>query len=98
MAFAPEPFRSACLRVLYRATIEVRLIGYAGSDRGLSDEESRMIAAIADAVHNLPNLLQTWELVDEGLLRGTLAGFDDTWGHLASCRLLDVYESALDSV
>lgn len=41
MAIAPEPYLAACLRVLYAATLEARLIGYAGAKHGLSAEDSR---------------------------------------------------------
>ena len=80
------------MRVLYVAALEVRLIGYDGSERGLSVEDSNRLAALADAVHNLPDLLRRWEEVDEPLLREMLADFDKKWGHKSSCRLLRSYE------
>lgn len=39
MAIAPEPKLAACLRVLYVAALEARLIGYSGSETGRRWEE-----------------------------------------------------------
>jgi hypothetical protein len=86
------------LRVLYTAALEARLIGYAGADGGLSPEESNRLADLADAVHNIPDLVRRWEGVDEGLLRGMLADFDQKWGSKSTCRLLVAYEEALKAV
>jgi hypothetical protein len=74
------------------------LIGYAGAKEGLSPDESERLADLADAVHNLPDLLRRWEDVDEPLLRGMLADFDQKWGHKSTCRLLVAYEDALRAV
>jgi hypothetical protein len=95
MAMAPEPFLSACLEVLYAAALEARLIGYAGSQNGLSVEDSNRLADLADAVHNIPDLLRSWEDVDEGLLRAMLADFDRKWGEKSTLRLLVAYERQL---
>ena len=98
MAIAPEPYVAACLRVLYAATLEARLIGCAGAEHGLSAEESTRLADLADAVHNLPDLLRRWEDVNEPLLRGMLADFDKKWGHKSTCHLLVAYEDTLGAV
>jgi hypothetical protein len=98
MAIAPEPYLAACLRVLYVAALEARLIGYAGAESGLSAEESMRLADLADAVHNVPDWLRRWEDVNEPLLRGMLADFDKKWGQKSTCRLLVSYEDALGAV
>jgi hypothetical protein len=98
MTIAPEPYLAACLRVLHVAALEARLIGYSGSSAGLSVEESQRLADLADAVHNVPDLLRRWEEVNEPLLRGTLANFDRKWGHKSSCRLLVAYEDTIHGV
>jgi|SRR6516162_4482632 hypothetical protein len=95
MATAPEPFLAACLEVLRVATLEARLIGYAGSKHGLSVEESNRLADLTDAVHNLPELLRRWEDVNEPLLRAMLADFDKKWGPKSTFRLLVAYEHTL---
>lgn len=77
------------------AILDARLIGYAGSKDGLSPAESQRLADLADTVHNLPDLIQRWEEVDEPLLRGMLADYDDRWGHVSSFRLADAYDDAL---
>lgn len=78
-----------------RGHSEARLIGYAGMKHGLSADESTRLADLADAVHNLPDLVRRWEDVDEPLLRGMLADFDEKWGHTSTYRLLVAYEHAL---
>src|SRR5438132_8351175 len=92
---APEPYLSACLRVLYVATLEARMIGYGGHEHGLSAGDSERLADLADAVHELPNLIRRWEEVDEPLLRGMLADYDRKWGQRSTCHLLVAYEEAL---
>ena len=98
MALAPEPYLSACLRVLYVATLEARLIGYGGHERGLSPDDSDRLADLADAVHNLPDLVRRWEEVDERILRGMLEDYDKKWGHRSTCRLLVAYDDTLRAV
>jgi hypothetical protein len=84
--------------VLYVATLEARLIGYDGHQHGLSADDSDRLADLADAVHNLLDLVRRWEEVDEPLLRGVLADYDQKWGHRSTCRLLVAYEEALRAV
>jgi hypothetical protein len=92
---APEPYLSACLEVLYRATLNARVIGWSGEKDGLSAEQSSQIADLMDAVHNIPHLLQRWEHCDEGLLRSFLETFDTKWKSANAGLLLVVYEEAL---
>ena len=42
MSLAPEPYLSACLRVLHVATLEARLIGYGGHEHGLRGKHERI--------------------------------------------------------
>jgi hypothetical protein len=95
VSLAPQPYLSACLRVLYRATIEARMMGYAGEQRGLSEIEGKRLADLMDAVHNLPDLIQRWDTCNEDLLRGMLRDFDARWYGVSGVRLLEEYEGAL---
>lgn len=81
---APEPQLSACLRVLYLATIEARVIGW---HKGDYDK----LAALMDAVHNIPLLMKEWERCDESLLLAMLKDYDETWGGA----LRDEYERVI---
>jgi hypothetical protein len=67
---------AARLSALYCATIRLRSFGYAGERSGLSPAQASEIAALADAVHNLPHLAQHWETCDEKLLREMLEDCD----------------------
>lgn len=81
---APEPQLSACIRVLYLATIEARAIGWHKGDHD-------KLAALMDAVHNIPLLMEEWENCDESLLLRTLRAYDKKWGG----SLRDEYERVI---
>jgi hypothetical protein len=92
MALAPEPYLSACLETLYRAVVEVRVLGATGRAHGLAAGDCARLDDLMDAVHNLPRLLTRWETVDEQRIRDFLAFYDEKWATLTSFRLLTVYE------
>jgi hypothetical protein len=73
---APEPYLSAYLEVLHFAAVHARLLGLNGEKTGLSPEQSSCVAALMDAVHNIPHLLHRWEPRKEGWIRGGLADVD----------------------
>ena len=77
---APDPKLAACLHVLHRAAVDGRLLGWKGEQEGLTREESRRLADLMDAVHNIPELAADWERCDEGLLRGMLGDYDTRHG------------------
>ena len=66
---APEPYLSACLEVLYRASIYTRS----------NHVEPEAVFDVMDAVHNIPHLIQSWESCDEALLRQFLKDCDAKW-------------------
>jgi hypothetical protein len=86
--FAPDPKLAACLHVLYRAAVDARLLGWKGEQEGLTRDESRRLADLMDAVHNIPTLAADWERCDERLLRGMLGDYDAR--HRGA--LLDAYD------
>lgn len=94
---APEPYLSACLEVIYRATINARMIEWAGKKGGLHPAQTAQIADLMDAIRNLPHLLQRWDSSDEMLLRSFLEAYDHKWKGTNSAGLLIVYEDALRS-
>lgn len=75
----PEPNLRACLAVLYRACIHARLLGYEGEQNGLSADQSKLLADLMDAVHNIPGLITRWPSCNQDLLRGMLADFEAKW-------------------
>lgn len=91
MMLAPEPYLSACLEVLYMATIHARSIGYGGQTAGLTAAQGDCLADLMDAVHNIPHLLQRWEECDERLLRSFLEVFDGKWRDHCGADLLGTY-------
>jgi hypothetical protein len=97
---APEPYLTACLRVLSHATLEARRLAAQGkhpSSAGLSASSTEQIWELMDAVHNLPGLIHEWERCDEAWLRLWFVDYDAKWGERSHVRLLAVYESALKS-
>jgi hypothetical protein len=80
---APEPYLSACLAVLQRATLDARFVNWgalASLWTRLRGNTARRTADLMDAVHNIPWLIQHWEECDQKLLRSTLEDYDRAWG------------------
>jgi len=88
MGLAPAPQLAACLEVLYRAAIDARMLGYEGHESGLAPQRCDQLAALMDAVHEIPHLLGDWDRCDESLLRGILDFYDQRW----TAGLLDAYD------
>ena len=51
MSVAPEPYFSACMAVLYRATLTARRWGWS------SHVSPEHLADLMDAIHNIPDLV-----------------------------------------
>lgn len=86
--FAPAPKLAACLQVLYRAALDARILGWTGEREGLGPEQAKRLAALMDAVHNIPALAADWERCDEQWLRETLGQYDTRYGG----SLLETYD------
>jgi hypothetical protein len=83
---APEPYLSACMRVVYRALLHARLMGWSGS------VDSKHLADLMDAVHNIPDLVRHWEDCDTERMRAFLKNYEETWlarGGLPLCEIFD---------
>lgn len=78
--FASDAKLAACLHVLYRAAIDARALGWKGEQEGLTRDESKQLADLMDAVHNIPGLAADWERCDERLLRRMLGDYDARHG------------------
>ncbi len=91
MTFAPAPQAAACLEVLYRATVYARAVAWKGEDAGLDAAQSKQIAMLMEAVHNIPHLVLAWERCDETRLRNSLARIDAQFGY----DLVAAYERTL---
>jgi len=92
MVLAPPPKLAACLAAIQCAALRIRLLGYAGEVDGLTPAGAAEVAALADAVHNLPYLIQHWDRCNEALLRGMLEDCDKRFpGEL---NLLNAYDQA----
>jgi hypothetical protein len=92
MSLPPPQKLAACLAALERAVLRLRLLGYAGEKEGMAAPDAAEVAALADAVHNLPHLIQHWDTCDEELLRGMLHDCDNRFP--SGGRLLVAYERA----
>ena len=87
MAIAPEPFRHACLEVLRHAIVQTRA-------RANTRYPHEQLAALMDAVHNIPREVENWTPESEGRIRSWLTYFDKRWqAELGS--LAKVFEEAL---
>jgi len=92
MTLPPRPKLSACLAALEVAAIRLRILGFAGEDGGMAPHAAAEVAALADAVHNLPYLIQHWDSCDEELLRDMLGDCDRRFPY--GRHLLDAYLEA----
>ena len=85
------------LNVLYRVSLELRLIGYKGeTNKGLSKDDAILIADYADAIHNIPLLLKTDTSEDVDFLVNILKGCN-TKKHGKYMDLYSVYLNDLSS-
>jgi hypothetical protein len=92
MSLPPPHKLAACLAALECSAIRLRLLGYAGEKEGMAARDAAEVAALADAVHNLPYLIQHWDTCDEELLRGMLHDCDKLFP--GARNLLAAYEAA----
>jgi hypothetical protein len=92
MSLPPPQKLAACLAALECAAIRLRLLGYAGEKEGMPPRDASEVAALADAVHNLPHLIQHWDTCNEELLRGMLHDCDNLFP--SAHGLLAAYEAA----
>jgi hypothetical protein len=58
MAVAPEPYLSACMAVMFQASLGCRSWGWSG------EVSAEHLADLMDAIHNIPALVRQWELCD----------------------------------
>jgi hypothetical protein len=87
----PDRNLRACMAVLTQACLRARFLGYQGEQSGLRSDQSRLLADLMDAVHNLPELVTRWPSCDQSLLRGMLADFDSKWSS-SGIALLPTYD------
>ena len=88
MAIAPEPQLSACLRVIYVASLDARVAGWSG------DVNAERLADLMDAIHNIPSLILNWENCDEDLLKSMLLEYERKWQDEGPC-LRTIYEQGV---
>src|SRR5687768_15414853 len=93
MTFAPEPFRSACLEVMYYAVLEGRYLAWGNARlfNRLSSRRQEEIADRMDAIHNIPHLMRDWERCDQQWLRETLRSYYAKWPSAGWARLERIY-------
>ena len=93
MALAPEPHLSACLHVLYQASLIARSMAWGGEQAGIPPDEAKHLAVLMDSVHNIPELIANWERCDQDWLRRSLARYDAVSSF--PVKLVDVYDRKL---
>jgi hypothetical protein len=72
--------------VLYRSLLACRMWGWSG------DVSPEHLADLMDALHNIPELLRTWEQCDLELLRGMLGDYEHKWRDRGGLALLQVFD------
>ncbi len=90
MAVAPEPYLSACVAVLYRASITCRMWGWSG------EVQAEHLADLMDAIHNIPNLVKDWRRCDVELLRSSfLQVYQLKWAGRGGLALADIFDEVV---
>jgi hypothetical protein len=92
VTLAPPTATAACLAAVQHACVAARLLGWKGSEAGLTPREAAMLADLMDAIHNLPYLIQNWASCNESLLRGMLEDFDSRYDDESNIGLLAEYD------
>lgn len=87
MAVAPEPYLSACMAVLYRASIACRMWGWSG------EVSAEHLADLMDAIHNIPDMVREWERCDVEFLRQFLLTYQQKWAGRGGLALCDIFDS-----
>jgi hypothetical protein len=96
MAYAPGPYLSAGLATIESAVLAARACSWAAlSNPERVAELPRKIEALMDVIHNLPLLLQNWEICDLELLREDLSRFDQRWGVADGLSLRAVFDETV---
>ena len=90
MPVAPEPYLSACMRVLYRVSIECRMWGWSGQ------VPAEHLADLMAAIHNIPNFVRQWEQCDVELLRNSyLLAYQEKWAGRGGLPLCDIFDDVV---
>lgn len=61
------------------AILQIRIIGYKGTKEGLSASDSKLVADLADAVHNIPVALIQEDIDLDFQVNIMLKGFDEKY-------------------
>lgn len=91
---------AACLDVLYRVAIEVRVLAWGSSysiRHRLKRRHHERIADLMDATHNIPVMMNNWEHCEVERIREYLDACDRRWVNDPSAmyRLAEIYDEAL---
>ncbi|OWK38066.1 hypothetical protein [Fimbriiglobus ruber] len=93
MAVAPEPYLSACVEVLHRASTTCRVWGWSG------EVSAEHLADLMDAIHNIPYLVQNWERCDVPFLRESfLLAYQRKWAGRGGIALCDIFDQVVARV
>ena len=91
MSYSKEQIRGL-LKSMSWAILRIRDLGYKGENQGLSTEESKLFASLADAVHNIPESILS-ENQDIELLLDVLINFGEA--NENEIDLFSIYERGL---
>ncbi len=96
---APPDRLVALLEVVEAAVLRIRDTASRGAAAASGEPRRDLfeIAALSDAIHNLPALLRRYEDWDERRFRDvSLASYDRDWGAHSGLRLAEVYDRERD--
>ena len=91
-----DPEEKALLEVVKQAIIRIRLIANMNERTGISPEDTKLIADLSDAIHNIPDEIMSGELNLKFQLDCMLPSHDAQHTGSESLCLRQVFENALN--
>ncbi|VAW51396.1 hypothetical protein MNBD_GAMMA05-96 [hydrothermal vent metagenome] len=71
----------ALLEVVYRISLDIRMLGYEGESNGLTAKQSEKIADLAHAIHNIPSAVSTGIVDNLEFHLNILQAYDEKYVH-----------------
>lgn len=68
--------RQALIETMRMVILQIRIMGWDGENTGMSQETSKIIADLADSIHNIPEIIEKEEFDLNFHTKIMLGGFD----------------------
>jgi hypothetical protein len=87
---APEPYLSACMAVIHGTVVRARAMSWS------RNIDPAHLADLMDAIHNIPEMVQTWERCDVEFMRSAyFMAYDEKWSSHSGFSMCGTFDQAL---